>query len=95
MPVKAIILPKEELKVAVENIIKEEGKNITSVEIMFNENTEQDVAVVNADGMEFEREIESLIPQLNKIYSVDIHKYEGFDYAEFAGQSGGYVFLFN
>jgi hypothetical protein len=95
MPVKAIVVPKQELQEAVENILKQEGKNVTSVEITLNEKTEEDVAIVKADGVQFERKVESFIAKLNQVFSVDIHTYDGFDYPDFAGQAGGYVFLIN
>lgn len=94
MAVKAIVVKKSEMKNVVENALKQEGKNVVSVEITFNEETEKEVAVIHADGTEFEREVESFIPQLNELHSINIHTFDGFDYPEFAGQSGGFVFLF-
>lgn len=94
MAVKAIVVDKSEMKEVVENVFKQEGKNVVSVEITFNEQTEKEVAVINVDGKKVEREVESFIPQLNELHSIDIHTFDGFDYPEFAGQAGGFVFLF-
>lgn len=97
MPVKAFIVSTQELQGAIKNIIEKQGMNITSVEITVNEESEnlEDVAMVTVDGNQEIKEIESFIPQLNELFSIDIRSYEGFDYAEFAGQKGGYVFLVN
>jgi len=97
MPLKAFIVSTQELQGAIKNIIEKKGMNVTSVEITVNEEGEnfEDVAIVTVDGNQDIKEIESFIPQMNELFSIDIRSYEGFDFAEFAGQKGGYVFLIN
>lgn len=97
MPVKAFILPTQELQEAVQNILEKQGTKVTSIEITVVEEKDscEDVAIVNIDGKEEVKTIKSLIPSLNELFSIDIKSYEGFDYPEFAGQTGGYVFLIN
>lgn len=93
MVVKAMVVSKDELKVAFKQLTKKENALVV---LTVNEESEKDVAVIEEQGETIEElEVESVLLELNQIFEVQIQSFEGYDYPEFADPEGGYVFLIN
>lgn len=92
MVVKAMVVSKDELKVAFKQLTKKENALVV---LTVNEESEKDVAVIEEQGETIELEVESVLLELNQIFEVQIQSFEGYDYPEFADPEGGYVFLIN
>ena len=93
MPLKVILLEKEELNQIVEDSFQAKGKKVEHSVFTVNEETDKDIVLVTADGIEEEIEVDSLTEMINARFNITITAYEGYQYTEFAGNKEGFSFI--